>query len=136
MTDLTVDYVRSNLVMKTCSMCGYSKSLSEFNIDKEHLHGRDRLCRPCRKIYLLLYRYGVNLTEKLELYYAQGGRCPGCDGVFEVNEMYLDHDHATGKPRGVLCHHCNTVLGFARDKITTLLALADYLEAPTWQPTP
>lgn len=121
---------------KTCAMCGYVKDLKHFNIDKQHLHGRDRLCRPCRRIYLLLYRYGITPDERAELYIAQAGCCPGCGDAFDEDEMVLDHDHSTGQPRGLLCHPCNKTLGFARDRITTLYALADYLEQPTWKTRP
>lgn len=120
-------------ITKTCAMCGYDKDLSEFNRDREHAHGRDRFCRLCRKIYMTLWRYGVTNDERAELYALQAGCCPGCGDSFPEADMVLDHDHATGKPRGLLCQACNKTLGFARDKITTLYALADYLEAPTWK---
>jgi hypothetical protein len=119
---------------KKCAHCNYIKPLADFNRDKEHLHGRDRLCRPCRRAFMFTYRYGVHHSVKTELYVLQGERCPGCDTDIPESEMVLDHDHETGNPRGVLCQACNKVLGFAKDKETTLYALIDYLANPTWRP--
>ena len=45
---------------------------------------------------------------------AQGGRCAIC-GVLEEDAprriLVLDHDHAGGQPRALLCHHCNCGIG-------------------------
>lgn len=54
---------------------------------------------------------------------AQGGRCATCDGEPE----HVDHDHASGKVRGVLCFNCNQALGNVRDSQVTLRRLDRYL---------
>jgi hypothetical protein len=54
---------------------------------------------------------------------AQGGTCATCDGKPE----HVDHDHATGKVRGVLCFNCNQALGNVRDSVETLARLRTYL---------
>ena len=43
---------------------------------------------------------------------------------------HADHDHATGTPRGVLCHHCNVALGYFGDNVATLRAAIRYLQHP------
>jgi hypothetical protein len=40
---------------------------------------------------------------------------------------HIDHDHQTGKIRGILCRHCNLALGHAKDDPKILQALIDYL---------
>jgi hypothetical protein len=40
----------------------------------------------------------------------------------------IDHDEKTGLVRGLLCHHCNVMLGHARDDIPTLESAVEYLE--------
>lgn len=42
--------------------------------------------------------------------------------------MPVDHDHQTGAIRGLLCHHCNVMLGMARDNASILRAAAAYLD--------
>ena len=44
-------------------------------------------------------------------------------------QLHIDHNHATGAIRGVLCGGCNQALGFAKDNPATLRSLAEYLEA-------
>jgi hypothetical protein len=43
------------------------------------------------------------------------------------NGLDIDHDHATGNPRGVLCNPCNRAIGNAKDDPDRLQALAEYL---------
>ena len=59
---------------------------------------------------------------------AQDGRCVACRVDLSTTKPNVDHDHATGKVRGILCWHCNLILGHARDSVLTLRALAEYLE--------
>ena len=54
---------------------------------------------------------------------AQGGTCAVCDGKPE----HVDHDHETGKVRGVLCFNCNQALGNVRDDPAVLQGLIRYL---------
>ena len=42
--------------------------------------------------------------------------------------LAIDHDHRTGRIRGVVCSYCNGALGFAKDKISRLQALIKYLK--------
>ncbi len=64
----------------------------------------------------------------------QGGRCAGCLQEFDLStvpvEYYVDHDHATGLIRGILCRGCNFALGSASDAAATLRRLAGYIESP------
>ncbi len=40
----------------------------------------------------------------------------------------IDHDHATGKVRGLLCHNCNVAIGLMKDNTDLLKKAAEYLE--------
>lgn len=54
--------------------------------------------------------------------------CDACGQRHGARAFHLDHDHATGRFRGWLCHHCNVALGCVRDNPETLRKLASYLE--------
>src|SRR5512147_2648276 len=64
--------------------------------------------------------YGTTLEEARALLEAHGGACAICrkrlgDVVFNARGTAVDHDHATGKVRGVLCHQCNVGIGHFRE---------------------
>ena len=44
------------------------------------------------------------------------------------NRLHIDHDHATGMVRDLLCHHCNLGIGNLRDSIDILRSAIAYLE--------
>lgn len=46
-----------------------------------------------------------------------------------IRELSIDHDHETGKTRGLLCRSCNLALGNLNDSIPLLLAAVDYLKS-------
>jgi hypothetical protein len=52
--------------------------------------------------------------------------CEAC-GIPFTKTPHIDHDHATGKFRGWLCHHCNHALGNAKDSRDRLQLLINYL---------
>lgn len=58
----------------------------------------------------------------------QGGRCPICGGEVTVFDSHVDHCHATGKVRGVLCRQCNIGLGHFHDDPAALRRAADFIE--------
>lgn len=64
----------------------------------------------------------------------QGGACGICGGseLWENHRTrrdgwHIDHDHSTGKVRGVLCPPCNLMIGYARDNPAVLAAAINYL---------
>jgi hypothetical protein len=73
--------------------------------------------------------YGITLVEKELIRKYQNYRCAVCKGVLKIANV--DHCHATGLTRGLLCWHCNNALGKFRDNPTMLRAAAQYLETPT-----
>lgn len=74
-------------------------------------------------------KYGITREEKLELLASQNGACALCGTTAPktFRPWHLDHDHNTGKVRGVLCHHCNVGLGGFRDDPEIAERAAAYL---------
>jgi hypothetical protein len=65
----------------------------------------------------------------LEWFDAQGGGCGICGGPKQPTQaLSVDHDHATGFIRGLLCYRCNYVITRERMTPPLLRAAADYLE--------
>lgn len=78
----------------------------------------------------LMSRYGITLDTYLEMFAAQDGKCllygnleTDVDKKGRPKALAVDHDHITGKIRGLLCQACNTGLGKFKDD-PKLLALA------------
>jgi hypothetical protein len=71
--------------------------------------------------------YGISLDDVDRMLRLQCGRCAVCGG--ELTTLDVDHDHATGVVRDLLCHPCNTGLGFFRESPVALRAAANYIEA-------
>lgn len=44
------------------------------------------------------------------LFAAQGGTCALCPATPKSRRLHIDHDHASGRVRGLLCHRCNRAL--------------------------
>jgi len=66
-----------------------------------------------RRAYMRRYRYGIDAETYDALYARQNGRCELCDVPAEnapKGALHVDHDHATGRVRGLLCVQCNAAL--------------------------
>ncbi len=74
-------------------------------------------------------RYGVSAVRFEEMHESQGGLCLICHSP-ELSKpvLCIDHDHATGKIRGLLCIRCNAGLGQFRDNPAIMRAAAIYIE--------
>ena len=80
-----------------------------------------------------LRRAGCEITANQfkNMYDAQEGKCAVC-GRFcpvagSVEGICVDHCHRTGRVRALLCHTCNSTLGFVDDNSVLLEALASYV---------
>ncbi len=75
--------------------------------------------------------YGITGEQYWELYEAQGGVCYICQRARGITKkLAVDHDHATGYVRGLLCGPCNKILGHLRDDYKLALRICAYLERP------
>lgn len=82
---------------------------------------------------VLKKRYRLEIGQYDSLCQAQKGLCAICHRAKEGSRgkrLFVDHDHATGEIRGLLCHKCNTILGMADDSIETLQSAIQYILKP------
>ena len=135
---------------KVCNKCGKLKDFEEFYNETIKSDGKNSSCKLCqngrtkkwrdlkREDYLqscrnssLKSRYGITLEEYKILLKEQKSKCAIC-GSEETRRkgtenLAVDHDHETGKIRGLLCHKCNRGIGFLQDSTEVLKKAIIYL---------
>lgn len=135
--------------LERCHGCGEIKLLTEFPKNKSRRSGYGARCRVCHNDQVKArykrnpepYRravmkrtFGISLEEYDVLHDKQNGVCAICgecettpyrDGV---RRLAVDHDHVTGRIRGLLCVNCNNGLGRFKDSQILLAAAMAYLD--------
>jgi hypothetical protein len=126
-----------------CKRCKVDKPISQMKPDYRYI------CKSCdskringwiedhpseslahKRKHSLMKRYGISPKEADSILESQNGVCAICkqkiDGKIK-HGPYVDHDHDTGKVRGILCFHCNAGLGLFKDNPGILISAAEYL---------
>lgn len=81
-----------------------------------------------RKDYDLKRNHGITIEQYNQMFVNQNGLCAICkEHPAEGTRLSVDHDHKTGKIRGLLCIRCNAGLGHFKDEISLLLNAIKYL---------
>lgn len=77
----------------------------------------------------LKYRYGITLEELTAAIIVQNGECGVCHRPPERgNPFAVDHDHTTGRFRGLLHRKCNAGLAFLGDDAAGLQRALEYVQ--------
>lgn len=141
-----------NPTHKTCRTCGEVKPRAEFPKAAANFDGLQTRCYECKRRVDAEYRakqpngwmrdaslkkYGLMQADYEALLASQGGRCAICrtdDAQIHTSKrglkgaFHVDHDHRTGKVRGILCGPCNQGLGRFKDNPEALRRAAAYLD--------
>ena len=138
---------------KICSKCGINKDLINFYKQKTCKDGLSSFCKDCKLEYdknrqvnywktdgyktsRLRKLYGINVEKYRSMLEKQNNVCAIC-GKEEttinkrsnrVQDLSVDHDHQSGKVRGLLCVKCNNLLGKVKDDVIILNRAILYLE--------
>lgn len=121
------------------STCGHpelkhcAKGMCKNCYDKVYVKTRyaaDPVFRAHRRTRHLENRYGITREKWAEYFEAQQGKCKICgndcrDPNGRFHNLCVDHDHKTGKFRGLLCKFCNSKLGWFENRKEIITA---YLE--------
>jgi hypothetical protein len=75
--------------------------------------------------FLFKLRYGIDIAEIERLVGQQHGTCAVC---LEKPPKHVDHDHGSGKVRGILCFSCNRGLGKFDDDPAVIAQALYYLK--------
>lgn len=87
-----------------------------------------------RRNYNLKKLCGITLDEYDCIFEQQNGVCAICGKVemqknqYGIRRLSADHNHATGKMRGLLCNNCNRFIGFCEESVEILEKTIRYLE--------
>ncbi len=135
--------------MKWCPSCESYLAIDDFVRNRSATDGIGAYCRPCSNAkakesrdrvhggsrhYHLKRRYGLGADEVEAMLAEQNGVCPICERSLSVKDAHVDHDHATGTVRAVLCFNCNGGLGQFRDDPNAVFRAAAYLKGIVWPP--
>ncbi len=103
----------------------------EIERDKEAVQTERRKRAATRsRAYMVQTKYGITLEQRDALLAAQQGKCALCGAPIRFGgpgSAVVDHCHASGKIRAILCHLCNVGLGSFRDNPTLLDKAKQYL---------
>lgn len=85
--------------------------------------------KECNRNRALVQNYGLTITTWEELFAKQNNICAICStDQPRGKNWHTDHDHKTGKIRGILCGWCNTALGKFQDSPDILKKASEYLD--------
>lgn len=136
--------------MKTCRRCSELKDESAFGICRGNASGRQSYCKACmaadkRERYgakerdkrrdQLLRKYGLTQAAFKTMLAGQKHKCGICREDLDTENLksgrgaVVDHDHKTGKVRGILCNRCNKAIGLLRDNPSHAQGASCYLVA-------
>jgi hypothetical protein len=73
--------------------------------------------------------YGITADDYWRMHKEQSGVCVICGRGNNGKRLHVDHDHATGKIRGLLCQKCNMSIGLLDDNPSIVLKMHEYLSA-------
>lgn len=97
---------------------------------RARMNAWNRKNKDKRRHYALKENYGIGLDQYNDMLKQQNECCKICNQHKDLFDRALavDHCHATGKVRGLLCKNCNMMLGKAKERIDVLKAAIKYLE--------
>lgn len=142
---------------KSCSTCGDVLKLECFYSNPGQKTGYSSVCKKCHskagkeyrkrpevikknkkkskewyennkekiKDWELQNKYGITIEQYNIMIKSQDNKCIICE---KEDKLFVDHNHDTGKVRGLLCHFCNAGLGCFRDNINNLKQAIKYIE--------
>ena len=124
---------------KWCGRCRQNLPKQDFAKNSAKKDGLQERCRSCRATHYkdsgyftqakegrLRRKYDLSLAELEQLELSQGSCCAICSN--DTFSLVVDHDHKTGKVRGLLCNFCNTGLGLFLDDPERLKSAISYLK--------
>lgn len=96
---------------------------------KAYMAEYGRKNRPRLRAYMRLYRYGVTPEQYEQMLADQGGVCGICKRASEKQwGLVVDHNHQTGRVRGLLCDTCNVAIGLLDEDAARLSMALEWIK--------
>jgi Recombination endonuclease VII len=108
--------------------------------DREYYHKNKNKFQQKAKLYrkkypdkvrnsMLSQTYGISLEDWNSLFVAQGSQCKVCGADTPRGNKFwhTDHNHETGRVRGILCSTCNQTIGFVERNLVSLFSLIEHI---------
>ena len=133
------DKVRAGVIRRRAKACEWARKWRENNREKCRAQHREDSRRQRAKNGEAIQemdaarRYDISIEEYRWIQSAANGLCAICGRPemrtykSKTKRLVVDHCHATGRVRGMLCHSCNTMLGMAGDRAEVLQRGIEYL---------
>ncbi len=129
--------------MKKCCTCKIEKEFDNFNKNRKNKDGYNKQCRECasmsnaayyykthnfqlqrgrdkhkrkskcRRRETIMRMYKLNIDDFNKMLFEQKEKCAICD-IKPTDTLCIDHNHITGKIRGLLCRKCNMAMGILK----------------------
>ena len=122
---------------KECTHCHQFKLSDKFGSDRSKSDGLTCTCKVCRykasRDCYLKRQFNISSDEYNELFNKQECRCIICN-IHQselTRKLAVDHNHKTGKIRGLLCDNCNRAIGLLKDDPEVLERAFKYLSQIT-----
>lgn len=96
--------------------------------EQRYRHNRDHRIRDKRIQYDRQRHYGLTPQTIQLMIHSQNNSCAICFIPFIEGKFHVDHDHSTNIVRSLLCGHCNSAIGYAKENTKTLLRMVEYIE--------
>jgi hypothetical protein len=108
---------------KFCPVCGSRKAVPSVTC------GRKKCMKKVPQAKKSGAKYGLSSYQVLLLRKTESCECCGMKFDGDGSDRHIDHDHLTGRARGVLCRWCNLTVGHSQEDEQRLLACVEYLRA-------
>lgn len=142
---------------KICSKCDELLDVSNFYASPRQMDNLKPTCKKCdhanvrifysgksgsvksklsstyRRSYFLKKAYNMSIKDYEDMFRSQDGKCliftVSMGGILRCNEYpHIDHNHKTGKVRGILCSACNRAIGLLKEDIPSFRRAIEHLE--------
>ena len=113
-----------------CKKCININSKKYYQENKEKILVQHKKWKDNHKDYQLKSLYNITAEQYNQMLEAQNCVCAICKNTESTKnyKLHVDHDHQSGKVRGLLCGKCNRMIGLANDNNEILEKASTYLK--------